>query len=327
MVDYTRDIGGNTSLMIRDTGGNVEFWIRTGSSTWNNEQPWSFRANNSESGTRYFRLLRGGAWQKMGEVHVGYDQDIRFSVYNSGIGFPTHDFWQHITRSTVPGPPNIHQTYATSSSNIHVEFTGGYDGGSPVLEWQLAFGNNSNYPEQFIWSNGVSDVGSLSSGQRVYFWARGRNAIGWGLWSNRTEATTWKPPNPPGVILFPDVDQKSVTMTFNAGSSGGTPILEHQIGYGKDPNGYSFAIPVQENAFNILSNLDPGKLYYFWVRSRNAVGWGPWSERRQVTLIAGARIFVGTQWVRAVPYVRINGTWKVVRPWVRSAGVWKETSL
>lgn len=327
MADYTVDISGSTTMMIRDTGGNVEFWLRTGSSTWNNEQGWSFHANGGDSGTRYFRLLRGGAWQKFGEVFVGYDQDVRFSVYGSGLGFPSYDFWHHISRTTVPGPPSIYQTHAISPTHIHVQFSAGYDGGSPVLEWQLGFGASSGYPEAYWGSGGTSDVGPFVSGTRVYFWARGRNAVGWGPWSNRTEATTWRVPDPTSPIVFSNVTQTSVRTQFGDGFNGGTEIVERQVGYGKNPSTpTSFAVG-DITGVNNIQNLDPGKTYYFWARTRNSVGWGSWSERRQVELIAGARIYSGNQWKRAVPYVKVSGTWRVARPWIRNAGIWKETSL
>jgi hypothetical protein len=327
MADYTRDIGGNTTMLIRDTGGNVEFWIRTGASTWNNEQQWSFHANGGESGIRKFRMLRGGNWQKFGEVHVGYDQSVRFTIYNSGLGFPTYDFWQHIARSTVPGAPHIHQTYAISSAYIHVEFVGTHDGGSPVVEWQLGYGGNPNGPEAYGGSGGISDIGPFNPGTRVYFWARGLNAVGWSPWSNRTEATTWRVPDAPNPISFTAVTQKTTRTSFVDNFNGGTTVVERQIGYGKDPNTPVSFAAVDSSGINTIGNLDPGRVYYFWGRSRNSVGWGAWSQRSQLTLIAGSRIFTGNQWRRAVPYVKVNGVWKVVRPWVRNAGIWKETSL
>lgn len=325
MVDYTRDIGGNTTMMIRDTGGNVEFWVRTGSSTWNNDQRWSFRANNAESGTRSFRLLRGGQWQKFGETYVGYDQDIRFTLFGSGLGFPTYDFWQHIQRSTVPGAPNLHTYYGISTTQIRVAFDDGYNGGSPILEKQIGYGGNPNGPEFYVASNGATDIGGFSKGQRVFFWARTRNAIGIGPWSNRGEASTWREPDPPNPVEFSDVTQTSLRTFFQGGWDGGIAVEERQLGYGKSPDApENFAGEISGQ--NILENLDPGRTYYFWGRTRNPVGWSPWSPRSEVSLIAGAIVLSGDIWRRAVPYVRVAGTWKVARPWVKDSGTWKESS-
>ena len=74
----------------------------------------------------------------------------------------------------------------------------------------------------------------------------------------------------------------------------------------------------------LVEDLSPGRTYYFWGRGRNSIGWGSWSERRSVVLVAGARVLVGFVWQRAVPYVRVGGIWKVSQPFVKDAGVWKK---
>lgn len=327
MVDYIRQISGSTQLMIRDTGGNVEFWIKTGSQSWNNNQPWSYFANGGESGTRQFRLVAGGNWQMMGAVYVGYNQTVRFSVTGTGIGFPSYDFYQDIGRSTVPRDPFIWDTHAISSSDIRVQFYSNGDGGSPILEYLIGFGTNPNAPEYGWPADSFSeDVGPFGSGVRIYFWARARNSVGWGPWGNRTEARTWSVPDAPGGVTFDDVDQTSVVAHFNDAYDGGTDITARQLGYSLTSSSPTTTVSATSGP-NSIGSLSPGKIYYFWARSQNSIGWGAWSPVAQVQLIAGARIYTGGQWKRAVPYVKVAGTWKVVRPWIRTAGEWKETSL
>jgi hypothetical protein len=329
MVDYVVNISASTSLMIRDTGGWVEFWMRTGAQTWNNDQQYSFFANGSYSGILKFRLVRGGGWQYVNHVYVTYDQDIAFGVIGAGIGFPTYTFNQHIQRSTVPQPPYLTNVYSISSSAFHVDFAGGYDGGSPIVEWQIGYGSSSNYPVSFISSGGSSDVGGFYSGQRIYFWARARNAIGWSDWSNRGEGVTWQVPPAAPSATFYDVLQTSVgvDMHFQQRSTD-PPNLEWQIRYGRDATAAIIDGTINvDQLVEYLYTLDPGKTYYFWGRTRNSVGWGPWSPTPiMVTLIAGARVLVVGQWKRAVPYVRTGGVWKVAEPWVKDAGIWKRTS-
>lgn len=321
MVDYTKDIGGSTTLMIRDTGGNVEFWVRTGSQTWNNDQWWSYFANGGSSRQKS-RLVRGGNWQQFGAVYVGYDQDVSFTIEGAGLGFPTSTITARIQRATVPQPPTINQCYPLSSSYIRVGFYGNSDGGSPIREWQIGYGNNPDYPTALWGSNGLSDIGPFNSGERVFFWARGRNDLGWSGWGNRAEATTHRVPDAPSPVYFDSVTQKSVRAMFNGGYDGGTPIREWQLAYGKNPAGGDTIIG--SGGTSSIDNLDPGKIYYFWARGRNDVGWGPWSEVRQLVLIAGARIPVDGSYRRAVPYVKVNGTWRLARPWVKDQGTWKE---
>lgn len=325
MADYTRQISASSTMMIRDTGGWVEFWFKTGSQTWNNDQQWSYGANGANSPVLKFRLLAGGGWQKFGEVYVGYNQTVRFTIYNAGLGFPTYDFFQDIGRSRVPDPPTIWDTHAISSSHIHVEFYANYDGGSPILEYAVGYGSNPNGPDGWWGSGSPTDIGPFSSGQRVYFWAAARNAVGWSSWGNRTEATTWRVPDAPSLPID-DVDQSFVVANFQDNYNGGTGITARQIGYGLSSSSPTTTVAASAGP-NLISGLSPGKVYYFWARNQNSIGWSAWTPVIQVTLIAGARVYTGGTWRRAVPYVKIDGVWKIARPWVRDAGIWKESSV
>lgn len=326
MADYILPIGGPNQMMIRDTGGWVEFWFRTGSATWNNDQWWSWAANGT-GGRSKFRLLRGGNWQHFGSVYITYDQTIRFTIEGAGLGWGTTDFFQHIQRSTVPAPPTMVSVTPVNSYSFDVVFYGNWDGGSPILEWQIGYGLSANGPTAFYPSDGSTNIGEFSSGQRVYFWARGRNALGWSGWSNRGEGVTWVVPRAPAEAFIEDKRQTSMRVHyFFAVDSNNPAILERQLGYGLDPNAPTdFAN--DPSGVNFLTDLVPGGTYYTWARARNSVGWGAWSARTRVDLIAGARVLVGTEWKRAVPYVRVDGEWKVAEPWVKNAGTWRRTSV
>jgi hypothetical protein len=325
MADYTLQISASSTMMIRDLGGWVEFWFKTGSQTWNNDQWWSWGANGTSSRQK-FRLLRGGNWQHFGSIFVSYDQTIRFTIEGAGLGWGTTDFFQYIPRSTVPTPPTMRQVTPISLSAFHVIFTGNHDGGSPVLEWQLGYGLNSAGPSFLIGSDGTTDVGGFVSGQRVYFWARGRNAIGWSAWSNRMQGVTWTVPPAPTPMAI-NKTQISMTLQYSLSvNSNNPPTLERQIGYGT--NSSTPAIFVNDTGQPVvIGTLTPGGTYYAWGRARNSVGWGPWSVRSRIDLIAGALVLVGSEWKRAVPYVRVGGIWKVAEPWIKTAGIWKRTSV
>lgn len=326
MTDYYLGIGGSSTMLIRDTGGWVEFWFQTGPYTWNNQQWWSYYANGSFS-RQQFRLLRGGAWQHFGSVYVSYDQNVQFTIEGAGLGWSTTTFTQHIQRSTVPAPPTMLSVTPISSSAFHVHFAGSYDGGSAVVEWQIGYGLSSSGPTAFVGSFGDTDIGGFASGQRAYFWARARNAIGWSGWSNRGEGVTWTVPQAPGTPIISDKTQTAMRVQYiYSVNNNNPPTLERQLGYGLSSSApTSFAN--DPSGINFLSSLVPGGTYYIWGRSRNSVGWGPWSASTQVLLVAGAQVRVGTEWKRAVPYVKVGGIWKVAEPWVKNQGIWKRTSL
>lgn len=328
MTDYLLGIGGSSTMMIRDTGGWVEFWFKTGPSTWNNDQWWSWAANGTSSRQK-IRLLRGGNWQFFGSVWVGYDQDVRFTIEGAGLGWGTTDFWQHIQRSTVPQPPSLRSVTPISSSAFQVVFWDGPNGGSPITGRQIGWGSSSNGPSSTAWSDGDDPITGFSAGQRIYFWARTQNAQGWSAWSNRIDAQTWQAPPPPSSAIFTDIKQKSVGVNFPfTVRAGNPPNLEKQFKYGRDASGTVIDGTVNvDDTIEYLNNLDPGKTYYFWARARNAVGWGPWTPAASVVvLIAGSRVLVAGQWKRAVPYVKTGGIWKVAEPWVKDQGNWKRTA-
>lgn len=96
-------------------------------------------------------------------------------------------------------------------------------------------------------------------------------------------------PSQPGVFRILTYTDVRVDGDVNGGSGdGGSPILQHQIGWGTSPNivgqGGGFGNLTISTGSGFISGLTPGATYYFWNRWRNAVGWGPWSPRNDVRM-------------------------------------------
>jgi hypothetical protein len=128
-----------------------------------------------------------------------------------------------------------------------------------------------------------------------------------------------KPPAP-DPIGFYETTPTSIVYSFKSQGSGGSKILEWQIGYGT--NASSIQHSLRSNGTSTVTGLKPATTYYFWSRGRNALGWGPWSVRMSRRTAAGARVRIGGVWKEAVPYVRVKGKWVVAEAWVRSGGKW-----
>lgn len=323
MADYLKTIGAGDEMLIRDTGGNVEFWFHSDSGTWNYQQNWAYGANGAWV-EGVFRLEKNGAWHHIGTVHVSIRQNVTFRMYDEDLGWPTSDFTVFIERTTSPPAPTILQCQAVSPNQVDIVFGGNGDGGSPIDEWQIGYSLSPNSPDNTVTSNGSTRISGLSSGKTYYFWVRGSNARGWGPWSARASAFTWRVPDAPSPVTFSNVTQRSLRSRFNGGFDGGEPVDEWQLGYGLSSD-IAFATTIGSTGTNDISGLSAGRTYYFWARGRNAVGWGPWSSVRTQTLNAGAMVKHEDVWKRALPYVKSNGIWKLVAPRVKHAGVWKDT--
>jgi hypothetical protein len=314
---------GNIQMMIRDTGSWVEYWVLTDQWTYNHQQQWS----GTGFGVSTFDMNNRGTWQYVNHVYIGAGagQNVSFTMYDSGLGFPTRTYTVFIPRATAPPPPRFTDVHSTGTSTVHTQFVSQGDGGTPVREWQLAYGTNPNGASYYVGSNGINDVGGLSSGVWWYFWARGRNDVGWGGWSGRAQAFTWRVPDAPSPVTFSLITQTSIRAHFVGGFNGGESVDQWQLAYGRSSD-VNVATLLTSNGTTDLSNLDPGQVYYFWARGRNAVGWGPWSSVRSQALRAGSLVKVGGVWKRALPYVNVNGVWKLAKPYARKSGVWKETA-
>jgi hypothetical protein len=320
-------IGGNVTMRITDEGYNVSFWVLTDSSTFNHAQQWAW----SDSGVLTFDMNNRGTWQLVGRVAVPGSRTIGWTLYSSGLGFATSTISMYVNRATVPPAPTPVSFALLTNTSVRTLFSSRGDGGSPVREWQLAYGANPNGASWYVSSIGTLDVSGLTPGTVYYFWARGRNDLGWGPWSTRSQVQMQNVPAAPTVVTLSNIMQNSIHASYRQTTNGGVAVDQWQLGYGKDPTAPTSFVtggsgtPAWSGEVD-LTGLDPGQTYYFWARGHNAWGWGPYSARAQAQLIAGALIPVAGTMRRAVPWLNDHGTWKLARPWGKTGGVWRTAS-
>lgn len=325
MTDYTHSSGNSSTMMIRDTGTIVEYWLNSNNSTtWSDHLPWGWNINGS-SGSSTYNYQPGAGWKKLGSWNVTTSQNVTFSLGatgTSGFGGPT-TFTQFINRATVPPAPSIVTLSSITSTSMNTVFTGNGDGGSAITAWQLGYGVNTSTPDTIVDSSGTLLISGLTPGTTYYFWARGVNGVGAGPWGPRSQATTLRIPDATTTPVLSNIGPQSVTVAWSPNGDGGTPITGYQIGYATTNTTPTTTVAATSPA--TITGLNPGTTYYFWTRAQNSVGWGPWSASASAMTIAGVRINVSGVWKLALPYVKDGGVWKLARPYVRVAGVWKET--
>ena len=324
MTDYTKSTGSSGTMMIRDTGTTVEFWLKAGSSTFNHQLPWAYVVNGVTSDWREFDFVSGGDWQKIASFSVTTSQTVQFKLGDtgtSGLGGPT-TFSQAINRATVPEAPDPVTFSSLTGSSVVASFTINGNGGASIDSKQIGYGTASGSPQHIVSSDGSTLISGRANGTKYYFWARVHNSEGYSAWSSVRSVTTYKVPDAPKSVVLSNIRQSKIDANYADNGNGGTAILEHQIGYG-----LSSAAPTNFVSTNdaSLTGLDPGRKYYFWSRNRNSVGWGPWSAVTSATLKAGAFVVDGASSLRAIPWVRDGGVWKLAEGYVRVTGEWKKT--
>lgn len=325
MTDYTKSTGSTGTMMIRDTGTRIEFWLKAGSATFNYQLPWGYTVNGTTDNSNSFRFESGGDWQRLKYWTVTDSQTVTFRLYDtgtSGLGGPT-TFSKAINRATAPDAPSKPSYSALTDTSVYITFTDGASNGATIDSRQIGYGTTTT-PSTTVSSDKSTTITGLKPGTKYYFRARTHNSEGWSSWSSYLAVTMLNEPDPPGVVTITDITQTSVIATFTDAASNGATILERQVGYslttGTPTNTVTYS------GSTTITGLKPGTLYYFRSRTRNSVGWSDWSVAKSATTIAGAYVRVGGVWVTAVPYVRVGGVWKTARPWGRLFGFWEEST-
>ena len=326
MADWTIGTGG--TMRITDTGTYVEFWLNSNNSTtFAHELPWGYTVNGTTDNSNTYDYSAGAGWERLGRWLVTTDQTVTFRLFDTGTGRfgsgESHSL--AINRASVPPAPTL-ATVTPAATSAYVNLNSNGNGGLTVDQWQIGYGKSSTATQLYAnasLADGTVTITGLDKGTQYYFWGRGHNSKGWGPWSARVAAKTWIEPSPPSAVVISNVKQTSLSTKFTVNANGGTAITLNELGYGTNPTAPSTIIA--SDGTDDLTGLAPGAKYYFWARSKNAVGYSLWSAVSSVTLPAGVRYKVDGVWKTAVPYVRHEGVWRPAKPYVKIGGLWKET--
>jgi hypothetical protein len=89
-----------------------------------------------------------------------------------------------VTTWDIPSAPPAPVLSNVAQTSLLVQFNAPSDnGGTPITEYQIGYGKTSSANDSTIASNRSTTIPNLDPGQRYYFRARAKNAVGWGPWS------------------------------------------------------------------------------------------------------------------------------------------------
>lgn len=200
------------------------------------------------------------------------------------------------------------------------------DGGLPILEWQLGYGNHPSVPRHFTWLNSEDrTITGVVPRQTWYFWNRVRNAKGWSPWSGRTQVFIPDLPDAPTRPYFSEIGLTTARITWSPNFNGGVPItgFRYFLGTANPPTSF---VDVGPNVLGAdLTKLTPGTRYYVQAQAKNKFGFSEKTGVNSVILGYGAKTRSSGLYKKSLPYVKYQGTWRPTESWVKIAGMWKRT--
>lgn len=274
-------------------------------------------ATTVANGTALSRTLAG--------LSIGTTYYVRARAQNTKGWGPYSDALNYAIPN-VPSAPGSSALVFTAPNTLTFSYTAPANNGAAIVEYEISYANNSGFSSPTVISNGTAltrQISGLAIGTTQYFRVRARNSQGWGAYSTVVNKAI---PNVPSQMAAPNLvytPPSTVGVSFVAPANNGAAITEYSIQYADNA---SFVSPVSVSATaspKVISDLAPGKTYYFRVSAKNSQGWGTASPASSIFIYAGPRVRYGGVYRNTVSYVRQGGVWKVAIPYVRQGGVWK----
>lgn len=194
-----------------------------------------------------------------------------------GLGGPTSVGERTYTAARIPKAPDAPTNGLLDQitpTTMRYRFTGQGDGGSSVLEWQAQASLSSSFTSPItVTSTGTTTFTGLAPGNRYYFRARGRNAVGWGAWGAAANALTL-PADPPGFDVTPNAAGSAAFVSL-APPSGVSSVDGYHVQ--RRVLGQTAVTDLTMGSSVSVGGLNPGTSYEW--RARYSIGSydGPWT--------------------------------------------------
>lgn len=171
--------------------------------------------------------------------------------------------------------------------------------------------------ENFTWFH------NLDIGETYLVRVQAENTQGRGPWSAYSEVRIPYVPNLMGAPTLHYTPATTMLAVWTAPYDGGSGITGYDLQYSDDPNFSNYKLASTQGFSVTVSDLTPGKYWYFRTRAKNSQGDGPWGHVASRLVVFGPRVYMNGFHKHTVPYVKHNGAWKLAIPYVKDAGTYK----
>jgi len=196
---------------------------------------------------------------------------------------------------TAPLAP-FNLNYTTSNGSATISFNAGLNGGSDITNFRYSIDAGSTFNE-FSPVKTVSPVtiSGLTAGQTYSVVLQAVNALGNGVSSSALSVIMpTSTPSAPTNLSSSNVGSTSLTVSFSAGSNGGSAITNYK--YSTNGTTYNAVSPASTSTSINITGLSSGTTYNISIKAVNANGDGTASSALSVKTasIPGSLLFGGS---------------------------------
>ena len=210
-----------------------------------------------------------------------------------GLGFWSTDAeGTPLASASVPGKVG-RPSVTAGDGRLTVSWSAPSDGGSSITGYEVWY---SPHTSSQSWTRTTTarsvTLTGLSNGISYAVYVRAKNTIGSGSWSDAAAGTPVASASVPGKVGRPSVTagDGSLTVSWSAPSNGGATITSYGV-WARSQDGTQERLQGAWNTTSVtLTGLTNGKTYNVFVRARNSVGDGPWSNSTSGTPVASASV-------------------------------------
>lgn len=224
-----------------------------------------------------------------------------------------------------PNPPTVAARAITATSaNIYTTAAGAENGATTdLVNYRIHRVSDGLWMgDQAAGYDGTTYT-NLAPNTNYNAYGQSHNAAGWGGFSAPYNFTTPSTiPSAPSGLISTAVSATTATVSWTAGSDGGSAITSYQVQYSVDS---TFATGVTTASSGSLTGLTPGSTYSYRVRAVNVNGPGAWSVTATFATLTGMRVFNGTAFVQAPVYAWNGTSWVVCEVRIFNGTAWVPT--